>query len=290
MICGRDDRVDNPNASTGAGYAWLSGDDGGLNCPRNSYILDTDYWSKAFSYDWDWDYWVDGGEWVVWDGGVRVGPDSGYIPHPGYPDPGAPGYNNLSIHVGNWRMFSPRGDSGIDARLFMICGLLHDRGQGASGRAEPPLQPLSVAGDEGDDTLRGDEDENALIGRGGADRLIGDDGRDYLRAGSGDDSMLAGSHDDLLHGFGGDDLAHGGSGDDAVLGAAGDDRAFGGDGDDQLFDTEGTDVLSGGPGNDRFSARDGDRDVIRCGPGRDIVVADRLDVLTGCERVLPATR
>ena len=43
LICGRDDCVDYPNASTGAGYAWLSGDDGGLNCPRNSYILDTDY-------------------------------------------------------------------------------------------------------------------------------------------------------------------------------------------------------------------------------------------------------
>jgi hypothetical protein len=48
----------------------------------------------------------------------------------------------------------------------------------------------------------------------------------------------------------------------------------------------GNDRISGGPGDDRTEARDGFRDVIDCGPGRDGAEVDRLDVLRDCERVL----
>jgi Ca2+-binding RTX toxin-like protein len=45
-------------------------------------------------------------------------------------------------------------------------------------------------------------------------------------------------------------------------------------------------VLDGGAGDDVLSARDGARDTIRCGAGRDTVTADRLDtVARDCERV-----
>jgi hypothetical protein len=45
-------------------------------------------------------------------------------------------------------------------------------------------------------------------------------------------------------------------------------------------------MLDAGTGNDRIAARDGTRDTIRCGPGRDTVVADRKDVVAwNCERV-----
>jgi hypothetical protein len=42
------------------------------------------------------------------------------------------------------------------------------------------------------------------------------------------------------------------------------------------------DLLHGGPGNDRLKARDGRRNRVVCGRGRDVVKADRLN---GCERV-----
>jgi hypothetical protein len=48
----------------------------------------------------------------------------------------------------------------------------------------------------------------------------------------------------------------------------------------------GHDVVSAGAGNDHISAHDGARDIVRCGPGIDRVVADKVDVLTDCERVI----
>jgi hypothetical protein len=51
----------------------------------------------------------------------------------------------------------------------------------------------------------------------------------------------------------------------------------------------GRDYLTGGPGDDTFAVRDGEVDIVDCGPGQDSVVADADDALYGCERVdLPA--
>jgi hypothetical protein len=44
-------------------------------------------------------------------------------------------------------------------------------------------------------------------------------------------------------------------------------------------------VVEAGAGNDTIDARDGKRDVIRCGAGRDTIQADARDRLSGCERV-----
>jgi Ca2+-binding RTX toxin-like protein len=58
-------------------------------------------------------------------------------------------------------------------------------------------------------------------------------------------------------------------------------------GNDRLYGGKGRDRLDGGAGNDRIYARDGARDAIRCGPGRDQVSADRLDsVARDCETVI----
>jgi Ca2+-binding RTX toxin-like protein len=65
------------------------------------------------------------------------------------------------------------------------------------------------------------------------------------------------------------------SGDDGVSGNAGDDRLDGGTGRDRLFGRAGADLID---------ARDGERDVVYCGTGRDTVRADREDLLRGCER------
>lgn len=47
----------------------------------------------------------------------------------------------------------------------------------------------------------------------------------------------------------------------------------------------GGDVILAGAGNDSIHARNGHRDTVDCGPGRDTVWADRSDVLRGCENV-----
>jgi Ca2+-binding RTX toxin-like protein len=58
----------------------------------------------------------------------------------------------------------------------------------------------------------------------------------------------------------------------------------GGRGSDKLSGGPGKDVLKGGSGRDRIGARDGVRDRISCGPGRDVARVDAFDkVLRGCE-------
>jgi uncharacterized delta-60 repeat protein len=82
------------------------------------------------------------------------------------------------------------------------------------------------------------------------------------------------------------DTLRGLGGNDKLYGAAGNDRLFGGSGNDRLFGGLGRDLLEGGIGNDTISARDSARDTIRCGRGRDVVIADRIDIVArDCERV-----
>ena len=80
-------------------------------------------------------------------------------------------------------------------------------------------------------------------------------------------------------------LVRGLGGDDCLLGGPGRDRLYGGAGADELTGGGGRDVLDGGPGADRIRARDGQRDVVTCGSGRDRAEVDRLDRVSGCEVV-----
>jgi Ca2+-binding RTX toxin-like protein len=100
---------------------------------------------------------------------------------------------------------------------------------------------------------------------------------------------------DRIRGLGGNDLLIGLAGGDSLEGGQGNDRLFGGLGNDRLIGGPGRDSLEGGPGRDVFSAgsggdvirsRDGVREAVSCGGGRDTVVADRRDAVAGCERVL----
>ncbi len=94
------------------------------------------------------------------------------------------------------------------------------------------------------------------------------------------------SRANVLNGTSGPDLLRGLGGDDWLLGLGGADKLFGGAGNDHLVGGPGRDVLDGGTGKDRIEARDRARDVIRCGPGRDAVIADRVDsVARTCEVV-----
>ena len=83
-----------------------------------------------------------------------------------------------------------------------------------------------------------------------------------------------------LRGDGGRDVLRGTAKGDRLFGRAGNDRLFGGrgaTGDDLLVGGAGRDVARGGRGNDRIRMRDGERDRVTCGRGRDRAVLDSAD-------------
>jgi Ca2+-binding RTX toxin-like protein len=85
----------------------------------------------------------------------------------------------------------------------------------------------------------------------------------------------------------GNDRVYGRSGKDRLSGGSGADRLVGSSGGDRLHGGSGADTLVGGKDSDTILARDGVRDRISCGSGKDDrVVADRRDaVARDCERV-----
>lgn len=72
---------------------------------------------------------------------------------------------------------------------------------------------------------------------------------------------------------------------DRLLGGKGNDVLTGRSGADRLTGGPGRDSIDGGAGNDTIHSRDRQRDIVRCGKGRDRVTADRKDRVLGCERV-----
>jgi hypothetical protein len=88
------------------------------------------------------------------------------------------------------------------------------------------------------------------------------------------DKLRGTAADDSLRGRGGRDKLRGKRGSDCLAGGRGADRLDGGPDDDRL---------RGGPGRDRLDAKDGEKDVVRCGPGVDRARVDRKDKVKGCE-------
>ena len=75
---------------------------------------------------------------------------------------------------------------------------------------------------------------------------------------------------------------------DAIAGTGGPDTICGLAGNDRLTGGPGSDILDGGAGRDTLNARDGRRDVVRGGAGKDSARVDRgLDRVSGVERLLP---
>jgi len=73
----------------------------------------------------------------------------------------------------------------------------------------------------------------------------------------------------------------------AIDGGGGRDRLLGGPQADYLEGGGGADRIRGLGGADSIEVRDGVRDRADCGPGNDLVTADRADRLRGCERAGP---
>ncbi|WP_026909446.1 calcium-binding protein [Patulibacter minatonensis] len=163
-------------------------------------------------------------------------------------------------------------------------------GAGCSGREQqvvcPSAKALRVRLGGGADRFRdfndpryrltldgGAGDDDVLTTTSEALRLTGGDGDDRLHVDE------AGSHARTLLGGAGDDDLFGGYGNaqstarGTVDGGAGDDRVVGG---------AGVDRIRGGARNDAVTSRDGHRDRVDCGPGRDTIEADRRDVVRRC--------
>lgn len=116
----------------------------------------------------------------------------------------------------------------------------------------------------------------ALVGTVRADRLVGSGDGDVVFG-------LAGA--DRLEGRAGHDCLLGGSGNDILLGEGGSDRLTGGRGNDRLVGGPGVNAYDAGPGRDTVDARNGVRETVRCGSGRDAARIDRSDRVVGCEVV-----
>ncbi len=76
-----------------------------------------------------------------------------------------------------------------------------------------------------------------------------------------------------------------GEGGDRVWGGPSADDVRSGDGDDTITGNGGRDVVTAGAGDDTIAVVDGFPDEIACGEGYDLVDADDVDVLDGCENV-----
>jgi Ca2+-binding RTX toxin-like protein len=126
---------------------------------------------------------------------------------------------------------------------------------------------------------------STLEGGAGDDVVTGGDAGDRISGGPGHDTLTGLAGDDRIDGGAGDDRLDGGADDDVLRGGAGSDILDGGPGNDRLSGGGGKNLLMGGAGNDRFTVRDGKRDRVDCGPGKDLVSADKRDVLRHCERV-----
>ncbi len=124
----------------------------------------------------------------------------------------------------------------------------------------------------------------------GSDRIAGTRGHDVIVAGSRKDRIRADNGNDVVCAGTGNDQVLGGRGNDRLFGGPDNDVIFGGPGNDRIDPGPGRDHAFAGPGNDRVFARDGQRDVIDCGPGHDVAIVDPVDVTRRCELVIRTRR
>ena len=98
----------------------------------------------------------------------------------------------------------------------------------------------------------------------------------------------------MIFGFGGNVRIRGRRDHDCLIGGSGNDRLYGERGNDRLTGGRGRDVLVGGRGRNAYdagpreglvNARNGKRELVRCGRGRDRARVDRRDRVRSCERV-----
>jgi Ca2+-binding RTX toxin-like protein len=116
-----------------------------------------------------------------------------------------------------------------------------------------------------------------------------------IRGTQGADIIDGTNHRDIICGRGGKDVIHGLGGRDKIIGGGGNDRIFGGKKSDVLRGNGGKDLLNGAGGRDRYSAgagrdtlkaRDGIRERVKGGGGRDRGRLDNKDIRRSVEVLL----
>jgi len=160
-------------------------------------------------------------------------------------------------------------------------------GSGGSGGSTSTTDGRNPTGTTGGSTTpdptRGTAHGDVFRGASGNDLFRAAGGNDVLSGGAGFDRLFGEAGNDRISGNAGNDVLDGGPGIDRIDGGAGNDKVYGGTGNDRLFGGPGKDFLAGGAGNDVIMAKDGTRDVIDCGLGKDAVFADAIDVVRNCE-------
>jgi RTX calcium-binding nonapeptide repeat (4 copies) len=145
---------------------------------------------------------------------------------------------------------SPRRRVALVATLASLAfTALGDIAVGQTGTSVSPREAGAAEASGCGLVQRGTPGGESLVGTAAGDRIIAEGGRDKLRGLASADCLAGGSAADVLVG----------------------DR--------------GRDRLLGGRGRDRIRAVDGERDTVRCGPGRDVARMDSDDTVSGCERI-----
>jgi Ca2+-binding RTX toxin-like protein len=174
------------------------------------------------------------------------------------------------------------------------------------------------AGCDHDEPCFGSSTGDRIMGTNGEDRIMARSGRDYVDARGGSDVVHgeSGSDGDEYAAGGlfgdspgatgnsgrdGNDKVYGGGGRDMLYGFGGSDMLVGGGKADYIFAAEfrtrmgrpyvvrsespGMDFVKGGLGGDHIESKDGHRDIIDCGGGKDAVWFDEgLDIVSpNCE-------
>ncbi len=127
-----------------------------------------------------------------------------------------------------------------------------------------------------DSTVRG-----TFTGGPGADDFFvrGAGGASTIRGAGGNDRLVGHDSVERIDGGPGNDYVEGGFGNDRLTGGPGRDTIFG----DSTADTCNFLACRIPFGNDVIDARDGVADTIDCGPGKDRLLADPVDVAANCE-------
>jgi Ca2+-binding RTX toxin-like protein len=121
---------------------------------------------------------------------------------------------------------------------------------------------------------------------GGGCTIRGTPGADVIDGSNRRDIICGRGGNDIIHGLGGSDTIVGGGGNDRMSGGKKGDVLRGGAGKDRLSGAGGRDRYSGGGGRDTLTARDGVREQVKGGPGRDRGRLDRNDIRRSVEVLL----
>lgn len=165
------------------------------------------------------------------------------------------------------------------AQVVAVGALLVTATAGAGVAAETP----------GADSSR---DAKSTVPTSGNDQIRGTMKADVIAALAGNDVVQALAGDDTVRGDDGNDVLIGAGGNDTLSGGRGYDKLVGGPGNDTMTGDTSMDFFFGADGSDSIKAKDGQKDFVSCGAGKDAVEADKIDIVApdceGARSLLPS--